>query len=125
MVLDSATYAEKQFLSNVVENPASSTASVCTATEDGMLLLDAAITLVNQRGEGATFGYHFGYDTVEQSGNLCFNDHDSPGELALEIKALMRAVNDWGLATVAALAELTEAANAAEEAIHGGAKQRP
>ena len=116
MVLEDATYSEKQFLSNLVDNAASSTASVCTATEDGLLLLDAGITLVNHRGEGVNFSYHFGYDPEEVLGsiNACFNDHETLEELTGEVTALLAAVSNWGVATLTALDDFSASMKAAQ-----------
>ena len=118
MALATATYSEKQFLSALAANASCSTGSVCTATEDGMLLLDAALTLVNDRGQGTTFDYHYGYDLLQRSDVGCFNDHESFGALRNEVATLVTAMADWGVAVLEAMDDF-QAAMTGQDAAMG------
>ena len=109
MAFDDSTYSDKQFLSNIVESAASATASVRTGNEDGVLLLDSAITLVNAQGVGTTFTFGFAHDSLTGEGGCC-NDYDSLNDLHDEVESLVRIVTEWGQETLSAVHALADAA---------------
>lgn len=111
MAFDDSTYSDKQFISNIVESAASATASVRTGVEDGVLLLDSSLTLVNSQGVGTTFAYGFAYDGLTQQASA-FNDHDSLTDLHDEVEALVRIVTEWAQETLEATHALSDAAAA-------------
>jgi hypothetical protein len=111
VALEISTYADKQFLSNLTESASAATASVRTATEDGVLLLDSSLTLTNCVGDGVSFSFSFtldpSYCAEHQS---TFNDHESLEALQEDVYALLEAVNTWGGETLAAIDALKDAA---------------
>jgi hypothetical protein len=111
VALEISTYADKQFLSNLTESAAAATASVRTATEDGVLFLDSALTLTNGVGDGVSFSFSFTFDpefcAEHQS---AFNDHESLEDLEKDVSALLVAVNTWGCETLDAIDAVRNAA---------------
>jgi len=112
MAFDDSTYSDKQFISNIVESAASVTASVRTGVEDGILLLDSSLTLVNSQGVGTTFTYGFAFDSLTREASA-FNDHDSLTDLHDEVEAFVRIISEWAEETLAATHALSDAAVAA------------
>jgi len=112
MALELSTYAEKKFLSNLTESAAASTASVRTGTDDGVLLLDSALTLTNSVGVGTTFTFAHSFDpeycTDHQS---CFNDYESLSDLREDVLTLATVVEQWMLATLGAIDDFADAAS--------------
>jgi hypothetical protein len=113
VALERSTFADKQFLSNLTESPAASTASVRTATEDGVLLLDSVLTLVNGEGTGASFAFGFAYDPRSCGCDQpTFNDYASIEELRGDVVSLMDVVQAWGYATLGAVDDFIDEAAA-------------
>ena len=102
MTLEDSTYSEKHFLSGIVENAAASVSSVQTQTEDGVLLFDASLTLVNAEGRGTTFAYGYVFDP-QFPDRRGFNEHDSLVDLRDDVLELLAAVTEWGVVVLEAL----------------------
>lgn len=110
MTFEPSTYSDKSFLSELTESAAASTASVRTDNQDGVLILDSAITLVNAEGIGTTFTYSYVADTLGGC-TECLNDHESPDDLRDEILAVLASMQSWAYATLGAIDEIEEALN--------------
>jgi len=108
--LEDSTFSEKHFLSSLTESAAASTASVRTGSEDGVLLFDSSLTLVNAQGTGITFTFGYTHDTEVPNGHHSFNDHESVDALRADVEALLTVVDEWGRATLNALYDFKEAA---------------
>jgi len=110
--LEDSTFSEKHFLSSLTESAAASTASVRTGTEDGVLLFDSSLTLVNAQGAGATFTFGYTHDTEGPFADQhhSFNDHESLDALHSDVIALLEVVQEWGKATLDALYDFKDAA---------------
>jgi len=112
MPLEDSTFSAKHFLSSLTESAAASTASVRTGTEDGVLLLDSSLTLVNGQGAGTTFTFGYSHDMEPPfRGPNPFNDHESLKDLRSDVITLIEVVQEWGHATLDALDDFEEAAD--------------
>jgi hypothetical protein len=111
VTLEDSTFSEKHFLSSLTESAAASTASVRTGTDDGVLLFDSSLTLVNAQGAGTTFTFGYTHDTEPPfRGSNPFNDHKSLEALRSDVVALIEVVQEWGHATLGALYDFADAA---------------
>jgi len=111
MALEDSTFSEKHFLSSLTESAAASTASVRTGSEDGLLLFDSSLTLVNAEGKGTTFTFGYAHDTERPIlGPSPFNEHESLEALRSDVIALIEVVQEWGHATLDALYDFKDAA---------------
>jgi len=117
MALELSTFAEKTFLSDLTESASASTASVRTSTEDGISILDSALTLTNSVGMGVNFTFGYSVDVADLHGDqrpiTCFNDYDSLTDLRNDVVSLMDAVLNWGTTTLNAVDDF-------EGALHAG-----
>lgn len=109
--LEDSTFSEKHFLSSLTESAAASTASVRTGSEDGVLLFDSSLTLVNGEGTGITFTFGYAHDTEPSCGYASpLNEHASLGALRADVETLLDVVREWGAATLNALYDFKDAA---------------
>lgn len=110
--LEDSTFSEKRFLSSLTESAAAATASVRTGTEDGVLLFDSSLTLVNAQGTGTTFTFGYAHDTETPllGQRTPFNEHESLDALRADVISLLEVVDEWGRETLNALYDFKDAA---------------